>query len=348
MSTALDSGRMRVRPLLSYTDDQGNIRQITTPEEWANRRTQLRGIIEYYLGEAPPLEAKPPVFTVLEEKDQPEYKQMLISYEVEPGEIVKAHLLIPPKEKRRCGAAVLCQHGTSTEAKDTQLGAGAKRNRDWGCLLAKHGFIILAPDHVCAGERQPADIKPYDTSPFAARYPKWSATGKAIWDAQRALDVLCRLEEVDPQRLGTIGHSLGGYSSIFLAAFDERVRAAVSSCGLTSWQDNPKKLEFARDRWYVHFPRLREPFLRNEIPFDMHEFAALIAPRPFLNISGMADKMYSPSNDNMPEIGYQLSQVWSLLGAGEGFANFLTGTDHDVPDYVQALAVAWMVRWLCE
>ena len=40
--------------------------------------------------------------------------------------------------------------------------------------------------------------------------------GKAIWDGQRALDVLSVVPDVDPERLGVVGHSLGGYGSIFL------------------------------------------------------------------------------------------------------------------------------------
>jgi len=341
---------MRVRPLLETTDSQGRTTQITTVEEWNRKREQLEKTILHYLGEMPEhLFTEPQTLSIriYEEHEYPEYRHLIIGYHVEPDDEVKAHLLIPPAHRRKGGAALLCQHGTSAEAKDTQLGAGPRRNRDFGRFFALNGFITLSPDHMCAGERQPPGYKPYDTTPFYQRYPKWSITGKEIWDNQRAIDVLTQIDEVDPERIGSVGHSLGGYGSIFLAAFEPRLRAIASSCGLTSWMDNPKRLEFSRDRWYVHFPLLREPFLRGEIPFDMHEFAALIAPKPFLNISGMADTMYSDTNENLPEIGYQLSQLYALLGASERFANFLTGEGHDVPDYARALMLAWFERWLC-
>ena len=54
---------------------------------------------------------------------------------------------------------------------------------------------------------------------------------KGIWNNMRAVDVLSGLPEVDPGRIGAIGHSLGGHNAIFIALFDERIRAVVSSCG---------------------------------------------------------------------------------------------------------------------
>lgn len=340
--------RMRVRPLLTYTDAQGTLQQVASPEAWAGRREQLEKTITRFLGEAPDIEAPAPAFRVYEEHEYPEYRHLLIGYLVEPEEEVKAHLLVPPQERRKKGAAVLCLHGTTAAAKDSQIQESEKPGRDFGRLFAREGFVTLSPDHCCSGERQPPGVQPYDTKPFYERYPRWSMMGKAIWDGQRALDILSDIPEVDPARLGVVGHSLGGYGSIFLSAYEPRLKATISSCGLTSWEDNSKRMAWSRDTWYVHFPLLREYFARDEVPFDMHEFAALIAPRPFLNVSGMADLMYASSNENMPEIGWQLWQLYALLGAEENFANFLFGAGHDVPTYARALMVGWMTRWLCD
>ncbi|MBI4530570.1 MAG: dipeptidyl aminopeptidase, partial [Candidatus Latescibacteria bacterium] len=40
----------------------------------------------------------------------------------------------------------------------------------------------------------------YDTTPVYQRHPDWSAMGKAVWDAQRAVDYLTSLDIVDPER----------------------------------------------------------------------------------------------------------------------------------------------------
>lgn len=314
-------------------------------EWWSKRREELKSVIEEYIGR-PPLEPFVPRPRMVEERRAGAYRHLVIAYDVEPGDEVRAHLLIPDRPRRLQGAAVLCLHGTAVEAKDTQVGKGAKRNRDFGRVLARHGFITLSPDHVCAGERVVPGYKPYDTAPFYARHPDWSAVGKAIWDGQRAVDVLMTFEEVDPTRIGAAGHSLGGHGAVFLAAFDERIKAAVSSCGLTTWGGNPKRLNWARDEWYSYMPKLRDVFLEDrELPFDLHEFAALIAPRAFLNISGMADPTYG-NNETLPEAGLQLQALWERLGKSERFANFLFGGGHDVPGYSMALIVHWLEEML--
>ena len=63
------------------------------------------------------------------------------------------------------------------------------------------------------------------------RHPRASGMAKMVHDAQVSLDLLASLPEVDPQRLGAVGHSLGAKQALYLAALDERVRVAVSSEG---------------------------------------------------------------------------------------------------------------------
>lgn len=313
---------------------------------WGGRRKAIKARILEYLGNPPDVTAGRPSLRILDEAKTDTYRHLTIAYEVEPGEEVRAHLLIPPEKRRLKGAAVLCLHGTSVEAKDTQIGKGDQRNRDYGRVLAQSGFITLSPDHVCSGDRQAPGFQAYDTAPFYARYPEWSAVGKAIWDGQRAIDVLSRIDGVDPGRIGAVGHSLGGHGAMFVAAFDERVQAAVSSCGLTTWVQNPKRMNWARDRWYRYIPRLKPVFESDaELPFDLHELAALIAPRAFLNISGMGDPMYG-NNETLPEAGLQLQALYQWLGHGDRFANFLFGGAHDVPNYSMALTVEWLKETL--
>ena len=54
---------------------------------------------------------------------------------------------------------------------------------------------------------------------------------KGIVNHIRAVDLLQQRDEVDPRRIGVIGHSLGGHNAMFVAAFDERLAVIVSSCG---------------------------------------------------------------------------------------------------------------------
>src|SRR5688572_21522212 len=119
-------------------------------QQWEDKRQEIRERILRYIGEFPKFEVPPPHHRVMSREDHDEYEQLKIAYEVEPGEEVRAWLLVPPKQKRKSGAAVLCLHGTSPEAKDTQIGLGKKQGRDYGRLFARHGYITLSPDHCCA------------------------------------------------------------------------------------------------------------------------------------------------------------------------------------------------------
>lgn len=347
--------RKPIRHVLAPVPDADNEPTIRTPEEWAKKRAFLLQTLQELLGTPSQTVVPFPRFQVLHEQETSEYRQLLISYEAEPGEEVRAYLLIPPQEKRLLNeageaAAILCLHGTSPHAKETQIGAGEKPNRDYGKYLAQQGFITLSPDHLCSGDRLPAGEKPYDTSSFYARHSNWSAAGKAAWDGARALDILESLPEVDGTRLGCVGHSLGGHGTMWTAAFDERVRASVYSCGLTTWQENPDRYHWSRDHWYIYIPKLRAIFQEQEktgglLPVEMHEFAALIAPRAFLHIGGMTDKTYD-NNETLPEVGLQLNALWEVLGQPEQFANFLFGAGHDVPNYSRMLTLGWFQHHL--
>ena len=330
---------MTVPPIL------GNVK---TADEWPARREQIAATIRKYLGEPTPFERVEPKMRVLSESKEADYRQLKVAYDVEPGEEVRAHLLIPPPERRRKNAAVVCIHGTSAEAKDTMIGGGTKPGRDYGRFLAQHGFVTLSPDHCCSGERLKEGYKAYDSAPFYERHPEWSMVGKTIYDHQRAIDVLTQLDEVDPSRIGAIGHSLGGHGSMYLSAFDERVKAAVNSCGLTSWTGNPDRTHWSRDHWYIYIKKLRPALLSDSPPpFEMYDFAGLIAPRAFLNISGMTDYMYGPTG-TLPQIGMEIQRVYDLVGASDKFANFLFGTDHNVPHYSRTLSLGWLEHWLAD
>lgn len=320
---------------------------VGSPEEWIQKRDNIRLRISPYLGRPNRMEKPPAGYRILNRFFDEGISYSIIEYLSEPDEPVRAYLLVPPGRRRR-GAAVLCLHGTSPEAKETQIGSGESSGQDFARILARKGFITLAPDHLAAGERLGAGETPFDTDGFYKRHPRWSAMGKAIWDGRRALDILERIDEVDPKCLGVAGHSLGGHGGMFLAAFDERVAAAVSSCGLTLWQANPRRFQWTRGEWYVYFPALREAFATSEVPpFDLHEVAALIAPRAFLNISGLCDMMYG-NNEMLGEAGVQLSELYSVIGCPDRFFNFLFDGGHHVPDAGRALMVAWFERWLTD
>ena len=114
-----------------------------------------------------------------------------------------------------------------------------------GLLLAKQGFVTLSIDMLGDGERVEPGQRPLDTRQFYKRYPDpmaedaWSWMGKAIWDVMRSVDYLQSLPYVNPKGIGCTGWSWGGHVTLFAAAFDQRINAAVPNGGVLDW-DRPK------------------------------------------------------------------------------------------------------------
>jgi pimeloyl-ACP methyl ester carboxylesterase len=122
---------------------------------------------------------------------------------------------------------MLCLHQTTRIGKDEPAGLGGRPTLHYAHELASRGYVCVAPDYPSFGDY------PYDFRKASDRYA--SGSMKAIWNNLRALDLLETLEEVDPDRIGCIGHSLGAHNAIFTAVFDLRIRAVVSSCGFTAF-----------------------------------------------------------------------------------------------------------------
>ncbi len=95
---------------------------------------------------------------------------------------------------------------------------------------------------------------------------------KAIWDNVRGIDLLETLPEVNPKRIGIIGHGLGGQSALLTAAFDYRLAAVVSSCGYTTFPryKGGNLADWAKPHL---MPRIREVYQDDpaKIPFDFGE-----------------------------------------------------------------------------
>lgn len=195
------------------------------------------------------------------------YERVHLTFDSQPDDPVCAWLLLPEKPR---GSGIVALHPTSLLGKDIVVGFDEQTNWNYGSELAQRGHTVIALDYPGSGEPQ--------RDPYEAGYV--STTMKGIWNHSRALDVLTGLDGVDPLRLGVIGQSLGGHNAVFLAFFDHRIRALVSSCGITA---------FSRyqggdiDVWGLphYMPRVRSVFGSDpaRMPFDFADLLASIVPR---------------------------------------------------------------------
>ncbi len=198
-----------------------------------------------------------------------DYRRLHILFESEPGDSVPAWLLIParPHPKR---PAALCLHQTVRIGKNEPAGLGGSPNLHYAKELAQRGWVALAPDYPNFGE--------YRFDAYAHGYV--SATMKGVVNHARAVRLLQALPGVDRRRIAAVGHSLGGHNALFLAAFDLRVAAVVSSCGFTSF----RRYMGGDLRGWSHagyMPRIASEFACDpaRMPFDFTDVFELIAPR---------------------------------------------------------------------
>jgi pimeloyl-ACP methyl ester carboxylesterase len=190
---------------------------------------------------------------------------------------VSAYLLLPDGSRRtgKKTAAVLCLHQTTRIGKGEPAGVGGKPDLHYALELAQRGYVTLAPDYPNFGG--------YEFDPYARGYV--SATMKGIVNHRRAIDLLQSLPEVDPDRVGVIGHSLGGHNALFLAAFDDRVKVIITSCGFTSFAKYMKgDLTGWSHKGYM--PRIADQYAKDpkQMPFDFSDILVSLAPRAvFIN-----------------------------------------------------------------
>jgi dienelactone hydrolase len=272
--------------LLYWLDAKGARHPVRSPGDWKHRRRDVVANMELVMGPLPRIDHKLPLAVeVVKEVREERYTWRRITYAAERGDRAWAYLYIPRNlAPNHSAPAVVSLHGTtyprytpeSTESPD----AGYAKE------LASRGYVVIAPDYVLLSPD-------YKTDPYKLGYA--SGTMKGIVNHIRAVDLLCSMPEVDRRRIGALGLSLGGHNALFLAVFDPRVRAVVSSAGFNAFAKyyggNLKGWTSTR-----YMPRIASEYGNrpDRMPFDFTEVLGAIAPRPvFVN---------APLNDDNFEV----------------------------------------------
>lgn len=248
--------------------------QLRTRADWQRARAATLAALQEVMGPLPaPAKTKVEIIRLASD-EMPAITRTKLQYLSEPGDYVPAYLLVPKNLKRRAPAA-LCLHQTTKIGKDEPAGLGGNSDLHYAKELAERGFVCLVPDYPYLGENT------FD--PYQHGYA--SCTMKGLVNHRRAVDLLQALPEVDARRLCVIGHSLGGHNALFVAAFDERLKAVVTSCGFTSFAKyyGGDLTGWAGTRY---MPRIAERYGKDpaRLPFDFADVLTALAPRAvFIN-----------------------------------------------------------------
>lgn len=330
----------------------GQSSEIRTTDDWNLRRQHIVRHFEKVTGPLPSEVSRVPLKIEVAEESvlvpaevQRVITRLKITYQSDENDRVPAWVFIPavsasenvstessakPSPSGRL-PAVLCLQQTTEFGKDEPAGVRGDPTMKYALELAEMGFVTIAPDYPSFGEHA------YD---FAAKRGYVSGTMKAVWDNIRAIDVLETMPEVDPERIGCIGHSLGGHSAIFTAVFEPRLRAVVTSCGFTSLQkDDVPSWTGKRYMPLISSQYLNDPA---KLPFDFHELIGCVAPRPLLISAATGDEDFDV--EGVRDVVKSASFVWQLHNAPDAIHAVYPKAPHSFPDDIRREAGLFLIR----
>ncbi len=251
-------------------------------------------------------------YKIIESSKQEKYTRYLIKYNArDRDDEIIAYLLIPDESGPRPAVLINHQHnGERFLGKSEVCGLAGDPLQAFGHALAQKGFVVLAPDSICFEDRR-KNAKSIGPLPgdgdFLQHYNEMcyrilrgeNLMKKVIEDAMQGISLLESIDKVDKNKIGTLGHSYGGNTVLFLAALDGRINfacASGSACTYKNRIENDVGIEMA-----------------SVIPgfyskYDIDDVAGCIAPRDLLLVSASEDK-YSR------DAGYVSERILPLYAA---------------------------------
>ena len=270
--------------------------------------------------------ATPPAVEIIRRTDRGDYIEESLTFQTTPDLRVPAYVLVPKKASLPAPALVVLhdhggayvwgkekvvavenEHPSLTEFK-SQLYGGVSIATE----LARRGYVVITIDMFYWGERRmlldgdpssyrdPQRMTSEDVGAFNRRSSQneqlvartlmtagitWP--GVVLWDDLRTVDYFASRPEVDHQRLGCVGLSVGGYRSFLLAALDPRIKASIDVGWMTSYASNIRRHVINTVGFTFHIPGLYRYL-------DLPDLAALIAPRAVFVINGSKDTLFPP------------------------------------------------------
>ncbi|MGH7973720.1 MAG: dienelactone hydrolase family protein, partial [Limisphaerales bacterium] len=209
-------------------------------------------------------------------------------------------------------------------------------------VLAARGFVVLGIDAYCFGERNGkgpggSEERGHAGELSASKFNLWF--GRTLWgmmlrDDLIALDYLSSRPEVDPERIGVTGISMGATRSWWLMALDERIKAGVAVACLTRYQDLIRQHALHEHGIYYFVPGMLKYF-------DTEAVVALIAPRAILLMSGDQDPGSPVSG--VRQIEAAVRPVYKLYGRENNFQNLIfEGLGHVYTPDMWSRTLSWM------
>ncbi len=314
--------------------------------EWKKQRIEVQETLLKLLGDRP-LRPKSLQIRTIFRKEQNGY--ILEKFEFDNGVDgrVPGYIAIPANLQGKA-PAILGLHGHGS-SKDNILGTNPDTQQAIMALLVSNGFIVMAIDSYFNGERRgtgPAgtlEMQERGSNQEMSQFKINLWFGRSLWgmqlrDEQIALDFLTGRSEVDANRIGVTGMSMGSTRAWWLAAIDERVQAVVGVACFTRYKELIEQRYLRAHGIYYFVPGMLKHF-------DTEAVMGLIAPRPFLVLTGDSDAGSPLSGIKVLE--KKLNTVYSLYNDKEKFKSIVyPNTGHVYTDDMKFEMLRWFQKYL--
>lgn len=299
--------------------------------EQERRRQALWGL----LGDLPWQHQPGPVRLVATE-DHGTYTLERLVLDLNGIEPVPAILTVPKRRPNRApGLLFIHWHGGMYDLGKEQLLRGTTVQPAYAPVCAELGFVTLAIDSWCFGERK-RDKDGHRGEEDAFKSMLWE--GKVLWgmmmfDEYRALSYLAGRPEVDANQLGAFGMSMGSTKAWWLAALDPRVKTTIDVCCLTDFASLLEAHGLSGHGVYYFVPSLLKQF-------DTADINSLIVPRSRLSVNGRKDSLTPPKG--VEKVREKLLPLYRAHGREQDCRIELFDCAHEETPEMRRLIIDWM------
>ncbi len=253
------------------------------------------------------------------------YRIEKICYQSRPDFYVTGNLYIP--NGNGPFPAAINMHGHWAQ------GRLAARVQQRGHLLAKSGYVCLCIDAFGSGERSTRHGEfEYHGNNLGGSLLQLGETlmGVQVVDNMRGVDLLCSLPYVDAAKIGATGASGGGNQTMWLAAMDTRITAAVPVVSVGSFQS------------YVMCLNCICEMLPGGLTFTEESgILALVAPRALKICNGLQDSNPAFSPAEMLRSLREARKVYHAMGVSDHLDCYIFNKPHGFWPEVQEEMLGW-------
>jgi cephalosporin-C deacetylase-like acetyl esterase len=248
--------------------------------------------------------------------------------------------LLPDKRPARApGLLYIHAHGGTYGVGKEELLTGREQLAAYAPVCAAKGLVTLAIDSWCFGARQhQEDGCNGEWDSFKLMLWKGQVLwGMMLFDEFQAVTYLRSRPEVDAERIGAFGLSMGSTKAWWLAALDPHIKLCVDLCCLTEYQVFIKSGQLASHGIYYYVPGLLKHFQAAEIN-------ELIVPRPRLSLNGRKDRLTPPAG--VEHIRDHLLPLYAKYGRQDDCHIELFDCGHLEIPAMRQLVLQWFDRYL--